>query len=120
MPRTDNGQASLKGENVNVKFKELCAATDKVKFCDNDGSFRLADGSPNDALLMPHGNILNYRGSEKLAKNLGLPTKIRRNQRSQSRWTPRVNNYSIAHSVQTPPLLPTPLQFRNNANNTWN
>ena len=71
--RTENEQASLKGENVNVKFK------------DNDGSFRLADGSPNDALLMPHGNtsILNNRGSEKLAKNLGLPTEIRRIQRSQ-------------------------------------
>jgi ABC-type transporter Mla subunit MlaD len=66
LPRTDNGEANLKGENVNRLLRDICNQINEVTFCNNDGSFRLADQSPNDAYLMPHGHHLNYKGSERL------------------------------------------------------
>ena len=44
----------------------------EVKFTSHDTSFRLADGQPNDGYLLADGLHLNQRGSNMLARNLGL------------------------------------------------
>ena len=116
LPRTDNGPAQLKGENLNLKLKTVCDQTDKVTFCDNDGSFRLANGSPNDALLMPQGHHLNFRGSEQLIKNLNIPARVRRRQPTQPNpWRSYPNSTGQS---RRPPLLPSPSQYQ--INKMWN
>ena len=122
LPRTDNPVAEQKGVEVNIKLKSLCEQTDKVKYCDNDGSFRLADGSINDALLMPQGHHLNYRGSEKLAKNLQIEAKLCRKQPTQQ-WRPQMVSHDrrpSMYSSRQPPLLPNPAYHHNRSTSIWN
>ena len=111
LPRTDNGPALLKRENLNLKLKTLCDQTDKVTFCDNDGFFRLANGCPNDALLMPRGHHLNFRGSEQL-----IPARVRRRQPTQP--NPWRNYPNSTGQSRRPPLLPSPSQYQ--INKMWN
>jgi regulator of replication initiation timing len=124
LPRTDNGGANMKGENVNPLLKDLSNQINNVTFCDNDGSFRLADGSPNDAYLMPHGHHLNYKGSERLAKNLNVPAKIvtkRVNYQHRNQYyRQNIGMYPVNVTNRPPPLLPNPpLLQRNDNNNMW-
>jgi regulator of replication initiation timing len=88
LPRTDDPTSNLKGENANISIKKLCEDTPGAHFIDNDGTFRLADSSPNDALLLNDGKHLSYKGSEKLIQNLKISAKVSRNQRfrPQTQW----------------------------------
>ena len=71
-PRTDSGSAQLKLENFNLSLKVLCDETHSVTFVDNDGTFKVADGSTNDALLHQDGLHLSFKGAQKLISNLSL------------------------------------------------
>ena len=64
IPRTDDGSAQLKAENVNLEFKQYADQSLDVSFLDNDKTFRLADKSPNDGYLID-GHHLSYSGSYK-------------------------------------------------------
>ena len=96
-PRTDNGPANLKVQNVNLSLKNLCSQSN-VKFIDNDGTFLTSDKSPNDALLLD-GLHLNDRGTTKLITNLGIKASPKKRRPKQ---TTRINNNNYI-----PPLLPT-------------
>ena len=53
---------------------------------DNDGSFKLADQSPNEAFYVADNVHLNYQGNIKLIKNLGIENYalVKRSCRSKS------------------------------------
>jgi hypothetical protein len=95
LPRLDDETASQKAETANVYLKELCEQNEKVTFCNLSGSFVLADGNVNDALLMPDGVHPNYNGTQKIIANMKLPAKVRR---FQPRQQPEFNR-------RIPPLL---------------
>ena len=88
IPRTDSGSAQLKSENVNLSLKSLCQNKANVTFIDLDGTFRVSDGSINDALLLNDGIHLSYKGSEKLIKYLNIPAIVHRNFRGGLRDRP--------------------------------
>ena len=70
-PRTDSTRAQQRVEELNSVLQET-SNTLGAKFISNDTSFRLADGLPNDGYLSADGLHLNYRGTNRLATNLGL------------------------------------------------
>ena len=130
LPRTDNGSAQLKSENVNLSLKSLCDQHDTVSYCDNNGSFLLSDQSVNDALLLRDGLHLNFKGTQKLISNLRINATVQRfqkkftnpwineNQQAQQSWNNR--NYSntqkqrfFSNPHRPPPLLPTPVSSFN-------
>ena len=45
---------------------------DEYEFIDNDGSFNLSDQTPNEAFYVKDKVHLNYLGTDKLIKNLGI------------------------------------------------
>ena len=85
LPRTDNSSAQLKLENTNFHLKDMCIRMANVKFVDNDSKFRLADKTPNDALLETDGLHLNHQGSLHLIKNLGITASVCKRQQFISR-----------------------------------
>ena len=70
-PRTDSTRAQQRVEELNSVL-QATSTTLGAKFISNDTSFRLADGLPNDGYLSADGLHLNYRGTNRLATNLGL------------------------------------------------
>ena len=66
LPRTDDDSAQLKSGNVNLSLNNMCNQYDNVTFSDQDGAFRLADESVNDALLLGDELHPNYKGTQKL------------------------------------------------------
>ena len=70
-PRTDVAERQRRVEELNTVIQELVAKVG-VKLTSHDTSFRLADGQPNDGYLLADGLHLNQRGSNRLARNLGL------------------------------------------------
>ena len=89
LPRNDKGATLLKIENVNPAIKQKLNPYHNVEFIDNEPSFRLADGSPNESYFLKDKIHLTYNGSERLIKNLNLPAKVKRRQRYQYN-----NNYN--------------------------
>lgn len=45
-----------------------------VSFINNDTNFKLSDGTPNDGYLRSDGIRLTFKGTNRLAKNIGLRT----------------------------------------------
>ena len=69
-PRADKTRAQKRVEEL-IQIIQT-STTPVTKFITNDTSFRLADGLPNDGYLSADGLHLNYRGTNRLATNLGL------------------------------------------------
>ena len=70
LPHKD-GPAQLKIDEINRRTKILCRETQSEYIC-NDGAFKLADLSPNEAMFIRNDIHLSYRGTYKLLQNLGL------------------------------------------------
>ena len=71
--KPDNQQ--LKIDHMNENLKKLSQDFPYCSYIDNDGTFRLADMSPNDALYVSDGCHLNNKGTQKLIDNLKLTKK---------------------------------------------
>ena len=85
-PRTDSTRAQQRVEELNSIIQET-SITFGAKFISNDTSFRLADGLPNDGYLSADGLHLNYRGTNRLATNLGLTSAGQEVQSAKTRTT---------------------------------
>ena len=93
----------------------MCNQTEKVRFINNDGSFRLSDGSPNDGFFIHDQTHLTYKGTERLIKNLSLSARVRRRNRPSfirpsSGQSSNSRNYhnSVTHenpSSRAPPIM---------------
>ena len=70
-PRSDSKEAQQRVEVVNASLVAL-AQDEGATYIDNDATFKLADGSPNDGYLLDDGIHLTFKGSNRLAKNLAL------------------------------------------------
>lgn len=70
LPRTDK-ELKIKTKNVNEKLKEMCD-NDGHSFIDNDPSFFLMNGLPNEANLTNDGLHLTKPGVDSLMKSLGI------------------------------------------------
>ena len=70
-----------------IKTVTTCTLTElsNAKSISNETSFRLADGLPNDGYLSANGLHLNYRGTNRLATNLGLAAAGQEVQRAKTR-----------------------------------
>ena len=118
LPRTDDGTAQLKAENVNLKLKSLCDQNPNIVFCDNDCTFRLNGGSINNLLLWNDGHHLRYVGSERLIKNLKIKATVRRRSRQSlnnpsppstyNRYQQRQPTTVNQNPQNVPPLLQMP------------
>ena len=108
LPRTDNSSAQLKLENTNLRLKDMCIRMPKVKFVDNDSKFRLADKTPNDALLEADGLHLNHQGSLHLIKNLGITASVRKRQQFISRKFPQPSKTQGFQQKELPVSRPQP------------
>ena len=71
LPRPKEPAVHLKMDHVNEQIKKLCQDTPKYNFVDNDGSFKLADMTPNEAFFVD-GVHTSFLGTKKLVSNLGL------------------------------------------------
>ena len=85
-PRTDSTRTQQRVEELNSILQET-STTLGAKFISNDTSFRLADGLPNDGYLSADGLHLNYRGTNRLATNLGLTPAGQEVQSTKTRTT---------------------------------
>jgi regulator of replication initiation timing len=101
LPRHDTGPTELKVENVNPELRKLCEQNSQVSYVNNDGSFRLADGSPNDAFFLQDKTHLTYKGTERLIKNLTIPALVRRRTRQ---YRPK-QDYNRNNERQFQPML---------------
>ena len=72
-PRTDSVQHQENVEKLNAGLCVMARDTG-VTFINNDDTFKLGDGSPNDGYLLDDGVHLSNRGSNRLARNLHLTT----------------------------------------------
>ena len=77
LPRMDpNNQGfQLKIDHVNESLKQVCHDNENCDYVENDGSFKLADITPNDAMFVKDGYHLNTKGALKLLENLNLTKK---------------------------------------------
>ena len=85
-PRTDITRTQQRVEEFNSILQET-STTLGAKFVSNDTSFRLADGLPNDGYLSADVLHLNYRGTNRLATNLGLTPAGQEVQSTKTRTT---------------------------------
>ena len=85
-PRTDSTRAQQRVEELNSILQET-STTFGAQFISNDTSFRLADGLPNEGYLSADGLHLNYRGTNRLATNLGLTSAGQEVQSAKTRTT---------------------------------
>ena len=61
----------------------------------NDDTFKLRDGQPNDAYLLSDGVHLSYAGTNRLVKNLGLTTK--EGKTDVAKWKRKVPITTLRH-----------------------
>ena len=85
-PRTDSTRTQQRVEELNSILQET-STTLGAKFISNDTSFRLAGGLPSDGYLSADGLHLNYRGTHRLATNLGLTPAGQEVQSTKTRTT---------------------------------
>ena len=85
-PRTDSIRAKQRVHELDSILQET-STTFGAKFISNATSFRLADGLPNDGYLSVDGLHLNYRGTNRLATNIGLTSAGQEVQSSNTRTT---------------------------------
>jgi lysophospholipase L1-like esterase len=97
MPRPKKPSMQLKTDHVNEATRKLCLETDGYEYIDNDGSFKLADHSSNEALYMSDGVHLNYHGNTRLMKNLGIED--RASVKSGRRRAPPTTNYQVKRNT---------------------
>ena len=76
----------LKVDQVNEDTRQMCKRMEGCQYIDNDGSFKLADQSPNEAFYVAGKVHLNNQGNIKLIKNLGIEdyALVKRSRRSKS------------------------------------
>ena len=77
LPRMDshNQGFQLKIDHLNESLKQICHDNENCDYVENDGSFKLADTTPNDAMFVKDGYHLNTKGALKLLVNLDLTKK---------------------------------------------
>ena len=76
-PRGSNVEVKSQIDSVNAGLQVICADEDeKVSFVDNSSCFYLKNDSVNEAYFLDDGIHLNYKGTNKLAQNLQLKTKV--------------------------------------------
>ena len=73
-PSTKNTMHQQRIEEMNTRLISIAEITG-AKYVNNDTSFKLADGSPNDGYVQNDGRGLTRSGTNRLAKNLGLRIK---------------------------------------------
>jgi lysophospholipase L1-like esterase len=73
-PRMDSMSHQSNIELVNGCLASLADETN-AKIINNDSTFKLADGSPNDAYLLSDQLHLSCNGTKRLVKNMGLSVK---------------------------------------------
>ena len=61
----------------NPEIEQMCSQTQKVRFINNDVSFRLSDGSPNNGFFIHDQTHLKYKGTERLIKTYSLSARVR-------------------------------------------
>ena len=115
LPRHDSNTTLQKILDVNPEIEQMCNQTEKVRFINNDGSFRLSDGSLNDGFFIHDQTHLTYKGTERLIKNLSLSARVRRRNRPSfirpsSGQSSNSRNYhnSVTHenpSSRAPPIM---------------
>ena len=71
LPRKSGPQIQEKIDSTNSELERLCREMN-CKFVNNNGTFKMLDGSMNDALYNADGVHLNKAGTSKLLMNLGL------------------------------------------------
>lgn len=71
LPRTE-GDIQLKIDAVNTDMAKQCKSIQRCDFVANDGTFKLADLTPNEAMFVKDGVHLSQRGSQRLLQNLCL------------------------------------------------
>ena len=85
-PRTDRTRTQQRVEELNSILQET-STTLGVNFISNDTSFRLGDGLSNDGYLSADGLHPNYRGTNRLATNLGVTPAGQEVQSTKTRTT---------------------------------
>ena len=73
-PRCDDVEAQDRIEAINANLNALAADTGAL-FVNHDATFKLRDGTPNDGYLVNDGPHLTFKGTNKLCKNLEVPSK---------------------------------------------
>ena len=75
LPRSDKPNLQKIIDECNKKLADICHNNTNCNFIDSDGTFKLANGSPN-ASLLSDGHHLSECGCRQLVKNLGLPAYV--------------------------------------------
>ena len=85
-PRSDDTVAQEHIEIINANLSAI-ATENGVHFVNQDDTFKLRDGTPNDGYLVADGPKLSVKGTNKLCANLKIPVKSK-----TSRNVCRTNN----------------------------
>ena len=71
-PRTDDDEAQKRIEIINANLSTI--ATDAgTQFVNQDNTFKLHNGTPNDGYLVSDGKHLSFKGTNKLCLNMKIP-----------------------------------------------
>ena len=70
-PRSDSKTYQERVDTLNACLSSI-ATDDGLTFINNDPTFKLGDGTPNDGYLLNDGLHLNDRGTNRLVKNMQL------------------------------------------------
>jgi hypothetical protein len=75
LPRKDNADHQTRVETLNCALSDMAKSVGAT-FINNDVNFKLADGDINDGYLLPSDHLhLTKQGTNKLVKNMTIPTK---------------------------------------------
>ena len=88
LPRLDNEVRAKNVECLNTVLASICLAND-ITFIDHNDCFMLRHGEINDGYLLPDGLHLTKPGTQRLVKNLNIPTKSSDVCRTSNRSKPR-------------------------------
>ena len=108
-PRSDSNMSQEKVERLNASIVTI-AEDSGITYVDNDRTFKLADGTPNDGYLQADGIHLTNKGINRLARNMKL------------KLLSNVANVCKAHTIRNKSGNKTsaPKSDDNSDNNNWN
>ena len=108
-PRSDSNMSQEKVERLNASIVTI-AEDSGITYVDNDRTFKLADGTPNDGYLQADGIHLTNKGINRLARNMKL------------KLLSNVTNVCKAHTIKNKLAKKTsaPKSDDNSDNNNWN
>ena len=101
LPRNDNSIANKNGDRVNSKLSDLCRSLDCL-YIDNNGTFKLADGSINEAMLDAAGFHLSERGTRQQARQITVQTEkvLNTKNRDNQKGVPKKGQIKSIHYTQ--------------------